>query len=88
MVRAGSAQHQEPLVLDGHERSLSAKQNRRSHAMHRSGLGRQKSLALGSSPSSGTQKPGRSSVPSAAHHRCSALLPTGDWHGSNRPRAH
>jgi hypothetical protein len=38
LVRAGSARHQEPLVLGGHERSLAANENRRSHAYRRSDL--------------------------------------------------
>jgi hypothetical protein len=55
-VRAGSAQHQEPMVLGGHERAVSANKNRRSQGIHRSHLGRHNSLVPGSSPSSGTQE--------------------------------
>ena len=50
LVRAGSVEHRKPLVLDGHERSVAANENRRSHGIHRSDLGRQYSLALGSNP--------------------------------------
>jgi hypothetical protein len=52
LVRAGSAQHQQPLVPGGHERSLSASQNRRSEAIRRSDLGRRRKLRLGSNPTS------------------------------------
>ena len=51
MVRAGSARHQEPLVPDGHERSVSANDNRRSQVVHHSHLGRQSSTGQGSNPS-------------------------------------
>jgi hypothetical protein len=52
LVRAGSARHKEPLVLGGHERSLSANENRRSEAVHRHYLGRRSSPELGSNPTS------------------------------------
>jgi hypothetical protein len=54
MVRTGSARHQEPLVLGGHERSCSANKNRRSQGIHRFDLGRHNSLGPGSSPPSDT----------------------------------
>jgi hypothetical protein len=52
MVRAGSARHRNALVPSGHERSRSASQNHRSHALHRYDLGRQRKLSLGSNPTS------------------------------------
>jgi hypothetical protein len=51
LVRAWSAQHREPLILGGDERSRWAYQDRRSHGIHRSDLGRPTSLAAGSNPS-------------------------------------
>ena len=60
MVRAGSARHRNALVPSGHERSRSASQNHRSHALHRYDLGRQRKLSLGSNPTSPpTQAPER-----------------------------
>jgi hypothetical protein len=50
LVRAGSARHREPLVLGGHERSVSACEDRRSQTIHRHDLGRQSIIALGSNP--------------------------------------
>src|SRR4030095_17272465 len=50
--RAGSARHQEPLVLGGHERSRSASWNSRSQALPRYDLGRRTSLTPGSNPTS------------------------------------
>jgi hypothetical protein len=50
LVRIGSARHQKPQVRAGHQRSPPAHKNRRSHRMHRSGLGRPTSMRPGSSP--------------------------------------
>jgi hypothetical protein len=55
MRRAGphwSARHRKPLVLNGHQRSTSVWQNRRSDAYRRSNLGRRRKPALGSNPTS------------------------------------
>jgi len=38
LVRAGSAQRREPLVIDGHERSRPVCENRRSHCIHHHNL--------------------------------------------------
>jgi hypothetical protein len=50
LVRAGSARHREPLVLAGRQRSRPAYKNRRSHGMHRSGLGRPSTHEAGFEP--------------------------------------
>jgi len=63
LVRAGSARHQEPLVLGGHERSTSANQHRRSEAVHHLDLERRSSPTLGSNPSVPQRL--RDSVPTA-----------------------
>jgi hypothetical protein len=52
VVRAGSARHQEPLGLGGHERSVSDSPNRRSRAYRCSDLGQRSSPALCSNPTS------------------------------------
>ena len=84
LVRAGSVRHGKPLVLGGHERSVSANENRSSHGLHRPDLRRQNSLVPGSSPSSGTPKlrhltsAGDGVAPSSAWNNppstCSAFL--------------
>jgi hypothetical protein len=51
LVRAGSAWHQEPLVLGGHARSRPASRNCRSQAVHRYDLHRRSSTGQGSKPS-------------------------------------
>jgi hypothetical protein len=50
LVRTGSAQHQEPLVLGGHERSRAVSETRRSQAVHRYDAGRQSSTGQGLNP--------------------------------------
>ena len=52
LVRVGSVRHGKPLVLGGHERSVSANKNRRSQAVQRHDLGQQSSPAPGSNPTS------------------------------------
>ena len=49
-VRGGSAQHREPLVLGGHERSRPACENRRSYSIQSSDLGRRSRMGPGSNP--------------------------------------
>jgi hypothetical protein len=51
LVCAGSARHQEPLVLGGHERSRPARRDRRSQAVHRYNLRRRSSMGQGLNPS-------------------------------------
>ena len=51
LVRAGSARHQEPLVLGGHERSRPASSDRRSQAVRPYDLGRPSSAGQGSNRS-------------------------------------
>ena len=51
LVRAGSAWHQKPQVPNGHERSPSANEHRRSRAVHHSNLGVRSTIGQGSSPS-------------------------------------
>jgi hypothetical protein len=50
LVRAGSARHRKPLVYAGRQRSRPAYKNRRSHGLHRSGLGLPSSMGPGSNP--------------------------------------
>jgi hypothetical protein len=50
-VRAGSARHQDPLVLGGQERSRSAIENRRSQVVDRYGLARRSSIGQVRAPS-------------------------------------
>jgi hypothetical protein len=50
-VRAGSARHRKPLVLNGHEWSCSVSRDRRSPVIHRYDLARQSSIGQGSNPS-------------------------------------
>jgi hypothetical protein len=57
LVRAGSARHQEALVPGGHERSPSAKADRRSKAVHRYDLGWPSSVGQGSNPSYNCRMP-------------------------------
>jgi hypothetical protein len=50
LVRAGSAQHREPLVGHGHERSRPAYRNRRSRGVHAPNLGDRSGAMEGSNP--------------------------------------
>jgi hypothetical protein len=50
-VRAGSARHREPLVINGHQRSRPAYRNRRSQGTPAPNLGERNSETAGSSPS-------------------------------------
>jgi hypothetical protein len=52
MVRTGSAQDRNPLVLDGHRRSPSVEPTCSLHAYRRSDLGPQSSIGQGSNPTS------------------------------------
>jgi hypothetical protein len=82
LVRAGSARHQKPLVLGGHERSRSGSRDRRSQAVHRDDLGRRSSMAPGSTPRRPTAAvglrplPTRQVVADDGHRRARELLPT------------
>jgi hypothetical protein len=58
LVRAGSARHRKPLVHAGHQRSRPAYKNRRSHGLHRSGLGLPSSRGPGSNPSASATRTG------------------------------
>ena len=52
LVRAGSAQHWEPLVLDGHERSPPVCKNSRSQPIHAYDVGGRSGEAEASNPTS------------------------------------
>jgi hypothetical protein len=90
LVRAGSARHRKPLILAGRQRSRPAYKNRRSHGLHRCGLGSSNRMGPGSNP---TLQPRTSSMtPGANSLRLPAIVPViqGSHHrarGLNRQNA-